>query len=61
MIENQLNNGLKMYAYKMENKLIGCAGYSFYKDEIYYIERLAVIPEYRHFGIGKKLMKIMGK
>jgi ribosomal protein S18 acetylase RimI-like enzyme len=56
IIENQLNNGLKMYGYKDNDQIIGCAGYSYYKDKIYIIERLAALPEYRHSGIGRKLM-----
>ena len=38
-------------------KLICCAGFSYYKDDIYFIERLATLPEYRHLGVGKKLME----
>jgi hypothetical protein len=34
-VEILLNNGLKMYGYKMDNKIIGCGGYSYYKDKIY--------------------------
>jgi ribosomal protein S18 acetylase RimI-like enzyme len=56
IIENQLKNGLKMYGYNENNKIVGCAGYSFYKDKVYMIERLGTLPEYRHKGIGKKLM-----
>jgi len=43
-VEGWLNKGLKMYGYKIENKIIGCAGYSHYKDQIYLIERLATLP-----------------
>jgi ribosomal protein S18 acetylase RimI-like enzyme len=57
VIEKQLNNGLKMYGYKMNDQIVGCIGYSFYRDKIYFIERLATLPEYRHLGIGKKLME----
>ena len=56
-IENNLNNGLKMYGYYIKNKIVGCIGYSYHKDQIYYIQKLATLPEYRHMGIGKKLMK----
>jgi len=59
IIENQLKNGLKMYGYKEDNKIIGCAGYSFYKDKIYMIERLGTLPEYRHKGIGRKLIEFI--
>ena len=57
IIENGLNNGLKMYGYYLDNQIIGCVGYSFYKDHMYFIERLATLPEYRHKGIGKILME----
>ncbi|MDR0301512.1 MAG: GNAT family N-acetyltransferase [Treponema sp.] len=56
-IDASLNNGLKMYGYKTNNQIIGCVGYSYYKDQIYFIERLATLPEYRHSGIGKSLME----
>ena len=49
--------GLKMYWYKTDDNIVGCAGYSYYKEDIYFIERLAILPEYRHLGVGKKLMK----
>ena len=57
IIENGINNGLKMYGYYLDNQIIGCIGYSFYKDNMYFIERLATLPEYRHKGIGKTLME----
>jgi ribosomal protein S18 acetylase RimI-like enzyme len=58
-VKTWLNNGLKMYGYKMDNKIIGCGGYSHYKDQIYLIERLATLPEYRNLGVGTKLMKFI--
>ena len=54
-VEVWLNKGLKMYGYKIDGNIIGCAGYSYYKDQVYLIERLATLPEYRNLGIGKKL------
>jgi ribosomal protein S18 acetylase RimI-like enzyme len=57
VIENQLNNGLKMFGYNISGKMAGCIGYSYYKDDIYLIERLATLPDYRHSGIGKKLVE----
>jgi ribosomal protein S18 acetylase RimI-like enzyme len=57
VIEKQLKNGLKMYGFKINDQIVGCIGYSFYKDQIYFIERLATLPEYRHLGIGKKLIE----
>jgi ribosomal protein S18 acetylase RimI-like enzyme len=58
-VEAWLNNGLKMYGYKMKDRIIGCAGYSYYNDKLYVIERLAVLPEYRNLGVGKKMMKFI--
>jgi len=59
IIDNQLKNGLKMYGYNENNKIVGCVGYSFCKDKVYLIERLGTLPEYRHKGIGKKLMEFI--
>jgi len=56
-IKNQLDKGLKMYGYLYNEQVVGCIGYSYYKDKIYYIERLATLPEYRHLLIGKRLME----
>ena len=58
-IDDQLKNGLKMYAYEMNEKIIACVGYSCNKDSVFLIERLATWPEYRHLGIGKKMMKFI--
>jgi N-acetylglutamate synthase-like GNAT family acetyltransferase len=57
VIENDIRNGLKIFGYKKNNTIIGCAGYTKYTDEIYKIKRLAVLPKYRHQGIGKKLLQ----
>jgi ribosomal protein S18 acetylase RimI-like enzyme len=55
-IEKSLKNGLRMFGYVIDEQIIACAGFSHYKDETYFIERLATLPEYRHRGIGKKMM-----
>jgi N-acetylglutamate synthase-like GNAT family acetyltransferase len=57
VIENDIKNGLKIFGYKKNNKIIGCAGYTKHTDEIYKIKRLAVLPKYRHRGIGKNLLQ----
>jgi ribosomal protein S18 acetylase RimI-like enzyme len=57
IIKENINNGLKMYCFKKHGKIMGCIGYSKYTDERYKIKRLAVLPEYRHKGIGKKLLE----
>ena len=58
-IEEQIKDGLKIYVYKFENKNIGCVGFSFCENRKYLIERLAVLPEYRHKNIGRKLMEFI--
>jgi ribosomal protein S18 acetylase RimI-like enzyme len=58
-IEDEMKKGLKMFVYKLRNKEIGCIGYVKETDELYKIKRLAVLPEYRHKGLGKKLLKNM--
>ena len=50
-----------MYGYIIGDKIIGCGGYSYYKDQLYLIERLATLPEYRNIGVGKKLMRFIEK
>ena len=59
LIEYNIANGLKMYGYCNNSKIIGCVGYSHYKDQIYLIKRLATLPEFRHLGVGKKLMEFI--
>ena len=56
VIERQLSRGLIMYGYIINNQTVGCVGYWSNDDTMYHIERLSTLPEYRHIGIGKKLM-----
>jgi len=46
-----------MFLYKAQNKEIGCIGYVKETDELYKIKWLAVLTEYRHKGIGKRLLR----
>lgn len=39
-----------------EDRLIGTVAVEHARGEMFYLERLAVLPEYRHSGLGKKLM-----
>ena len=57
IIENDKKKGTKIFGYKKNKIIVGCIGYIKYTDEIYEIKRLAVLPEYRHQGIGKKLLQ----
>jgi ribosomal protein S18 acetylase RimI-like enzyme len=56
-LTNSMDHGLIMYGYSDNNKIIGCVGIQdSKKDNIFYIERLGVLPEHRHKNIGKKLL-----
>ena len=59
VIENQLNKGFKLYGYINNDQIVGCVGYWTDNNGINHIERLATLPEYRHLGIGKKLMNFV--
>ncbi len=52
-----IGNKLDFYVAAENNRIVGCIGIQpGKKEKEYYIERLAVLPEYRHFGYGKKLL-----
>jgi ribosomal protein S18 acetylase RimI-like enzyme len=56
-LEGSINKGLVMYGFYEDKKLVGCVGIEDpKKEDTFYIERLAVLPEYRHNGIGRSLM-----
>lgn len=57
-LREQLNNGIELYGLKMNNRLIGCIAIEKSKREpgTYYIEKVSVLPEFRHQGIGVRLM-----
>ena len=58
VIRKQINSGMKLFGYLLNNKYIGSVGYENTKQPgLFIIERLAVISKYRHQGIGKMLMK----
>ena len=40
----------------LENKQTGFVSLEKANDRLYYLEKLAVLPEYRHHGYGKELM-----
>jgi diamine N-acetyltransferase len=51
-------NGLEMYGYFDNEVLVGAVGISKSKsDEMYYIEKLCVLPDKRHKGIGRALVR----
>lgn len=59
-ISGQIRDGLNMYLYEEGDRNVGCIGICFSDGANgCKVERLAVIPEFRHRGIGKKLMEFI--
>ncbi|MFW5879550.1 MAG: GNAT family N-acetyltransferase [bacterium] len=56
IIESVSNKDIKYYGIYKNAKLIGCYALENAGNAIYYLERLAVIPEERHKGIGSILV-----
>jgi ribosomal protein S18 acetylase RimI-like enzyme len=54
----QLIESREFYAYEDNGKTVGFIAIEqpLNTSDIFYIEKLAVIPDYRHLGIGKRLM-----
>ena len=59
-LRTQLTNGIDLYAMSLDNRLIGCIAIEKSAKEIdtFYIEKVSVIPEFRHQGFGVKLMDL---
>jgi ribosomal protein S18 acetylase RimI-like enzyme len=58
VIQKQINNGMNLFGYSLNDKYVGSIGYvKSIQDDLFIIERLAVIQEFRHQSIGKSLMK----
>lgn len=57
-LQKSIEKGMELYIKYENNDAVGCVGIqrSSSNKEIYYIERLAVLPEKRHLGIGKSLL-----
>ncbi len=57
-LKTQLTDNREFYVWEDTNKIIGFIAIekSLGETDTFYIEKLAVIPTYRHSGIGKRLM-----
>ncbi len=59
-LEEMQNKGIKLFGLYSDKehgkKLIGFIAIEKADDFLYYLEKLAVLPEYRHRGYGKKLL-----
>lgn len=57
-LKKSIEKGLKLYSLLLNQQISGCIGIEKAIDDenVFYIERLAVLPEYRHNGYGKVLL-----
>ena len=60
LLENG-KKGAKFFGLFSEDRQIGFIAVEKADATLYYVERLAVLPEYRHMGYGKKLMEFAFK
>ena len=51
--------GLVFYGYFLDDKQVGFVTMEKADDSLYYLEKLAVLPEYRHNGYGRKLVRFI--
>jgi ribosomal protein S18 acetylase RimI-like enzyme len=48
--------GVKLFGLYIDNRQVGFVAVEKADESVFYMERLAVLPEARHAGLGKKLM-----
>jgi ribosomal protein S18 acetylase RimI-like enzyme len=56
-----INKGIKFFGLFRGDIQIGCVAIEKAKDHVFYMERLAVVPEHRHKGYGKELTDFVFK
>lgn len=56
-VEELRDNGLIFFGYYLTGKLVGFVAVEKADDTLFYMEKLAVLPEYRHRGYGLDLVK----
>jgi diamine N-acetyltransferase len=56
---SQLTTGIKLYQFTINKKPVGCIAIekSVKETDTFYIEKVSVLPEYRHCGHGLTLME----
>jgi diamine N-acetyltransferase len=57
-LKAQLDKGIELYQLKVDEKAIGCVAIekSQKETDVFYIEKVSIIPEFRHKGYGLKMM-----
>lgn len=58
-LENEMQQGIDMYGMFVEGKEIGFVGLEKLKDGIYEMQKLSVLPAYRHLGYGEALVSFI--
>jgi len=56
LLEKAREKEIEFFGYYEENKLVGCYALENAENGVYYLERLSVLPEERHRGLGEKLV-----
>jgi len=56
-VKKDMNRGVSYYCLELDEKTIGCTAFEKAKPEEGYLERLAVLPQYRNNGFGKALIR----
>ena len=55
-IEDEFAKGLRYFILENDGRMCGCVALEKASDEIFYLERLAVLPEHRGKGLGTALV-----
>jgi N-acetylglutamate synthase-like GNAT family acetyltransferase len=55
-IEKALEKGITYYILEMDGMPCGCAALEHISQKVYYLERLAVLPQFRRQGYGEALV-----
>jgi ribosomal protein S18 acetylase RimI-like enzyme len=57
-LKSQLEKGIELFLLMNEKEAVGCIAIekSIKGPDTFFIEKVSVVPEYRHKGFGKKLM-----
>ena len=55
-LRHMRDRGVKLFGLFDGDRQIGFVAVEKASDAVYYVERLAVLPEYRHAGMGRRLM-----
>ena len=51
--------GLSFYGYYLDDRQVGFVAMERADDSLYYLEKLAVLPGYRHNGYGRELVQFV--